>query len=282
MRRLKLARRVLGLLCMTVAMGGALAATALAEPPPPPGANAPSCHPSAQHPYPVILVHGTFENRFDNWEELSPELATLGYCVYALDYGANQYTAGTFYGLAHVARSAAQLAGYVQQVLAATGASKVDLVGHSQGGMMPRYYLKFLGGASYVHALIGLAPSNHGTTLDGIATFAQQEGFAQPFGPGRCDSCSDQLAGSPFMTRLNSGGDTVSGVIYTVIETRYDEVVTPYTSAFLSGPNVTNILVQNQCAADTSEHISLPYDPIALHDVTNALDPSTATPVSCG
>ena len=35
--------------------------------------------------------------------------------------------------------------------------------GHSQGGMMPRYYLKFLGGASKVDDLVGLAPSNHGT-----------------------------------------------------------------------------------------------------------------------
>jgi triacylglycerol esterase/lipase EstA (alpha/beta hydrolase family) len=228
------------------------------------------------------LVHGTFENRFDNWEELSPELASLGYCVYALNYGANQYTADAFYGLAMVARSAGQLAAYVQQVLAATGATNVDIVGHSQGGMMPRYYLEFLGGASYVHAVIGLAPSNHGTTLDGIGTFAQQAGFAQPFLSGRCDSCYDQLAGSPFMTLLGSGGDTVPGVTYTVIETRYDEVVTPYASAFLSGPNVTNILVQDQCPADISDHIGLAYDPVALHDVTNALDPATATPVSCG
>ena len=53
------------------------------------------------------------------------------------------------------------------RVLAATGAAKVDLVGHSQGGMMPRYYLKFLGGAALVNRLVALAPSNHGTTLDG-------------------------------------------------------------------------------------------------------------------
>src|SRR5437868_2032408 len=123
MRRLKLARRVLGLLCTTLLIGGAMATTAVAEPPPPPGANPSSCRPSTQNPDPVILVHGTFENRFDNWEELSPELASLGYCVYALDYGANQYTADTFYGLAHVARSAGQVAAYVQQVLAATGAT---------------------------------------------------------------------------------------------------------------------------------------------------------------
>ena len=38
--------------------------------------------------------------------------------------------------------------------------------------MMPRYYLKFLGGASKVNTLVGLAPSNHGTTLDGLFTLA--------------------------------------------------------------------------------------------------------------
>ena len=49
-------------------------------------------------------------------------------------------------------------------MLAATGAAKVSMVGHSQGGMMPRYYIKFLGGASKVDDLVGLSPSNHGTS----------------------------------------------------------------------------------------------------------------------
>lgn len=274
-------RRLLAVLAAALVVSGASAGAAAAEPPPPPGANPASCHPTAQHPYPVILVHGTFENRSDNWQALSPQLAALGYCVYALDYGANAFTADWFYGLAHVADSAGQLASYVRHVLSQTGASQVDLVGHSQGGMMPRYYLKFLGGSPYVHTLVGLAPSNHGTTLDGVGALSQQEGFAQPFLSGRCDSCYDQLAGSPFMTQLNSGGDTVAGVNYTVIETRYDEVVTPYTSAFLSGANVTNITVQDQCPADVSDHIALASDPVALHDVRNALDPGNATPVSC-
>jgi len=266
---------------VVLAVGGVSAASAAAEPPPPPGANLPFCHPPPQHPRPVILLHGTFENRSNNWQALSPELAFLGYCVYAFDYGANQYTADTWYGLAHVTDSARQLATDVQQVLSQTGASQVDIVGHSQGGMMPRYYLGFLGGAPYVHTLVGLAPSNHGTTADGIGTFAQTEGFAQPLSSGRCDSCYDQLAGSPFMTKLNSIGDTVAGVDYTVIETNKDEVVTPYTSAFLNGANVTNITVQDQCAADSSDHIALASDPIALHDVRNALDPANATPVGC-
>jgi triacylglycerol esterase/lipase EstA (alpha/beta hydrolase family) len=267
---------------LVLAVGGAVAANAAAEPPPPPGANLPFCLPSPQHPRPVVLVHGTFENRSDNWQALSADLALQGYCVYALDYGANLYSAGTFYGLAHVASSAGELSTFIQGVLAQTHATQVDVVGHSQGGMMPRYYLGFLGGAPYVHTLVGLAPSNHGTTLDGLATLAHESGFDEALASGACDSCLDQEAGSPFMTQLNSIGDTLPGVTYTVIETRYDEVVTPYTSAFLTGSAVTNITVQDQCATDTSDHLQLPYDPVALHDVTNALDPTHATPVSCG
>jgi hypothetical protein len=85
-----------------------------------------------------------------------------------------------------------------------------------------------------------------------------------------------QSAGSSFLTHLNAGGDTVPGVSYTVIETRYDEVVTPYSSAFLSGPDVTNITLQNQCGLDLTDHLGIIYDPVALHDVLNALDPTTA------
>ena len=61
-----------------------------------------------------------------------------------------------------------------------------------------------------------------------------------------------------------------------MIESENDEVVTPYTSAFLAGPNVTNILLQNQCALDQGEHLSMPYDHIADADVLTALDPRTA------
>ena len=73
------------------------------------------------------------------------------------------------------------------------------------------------------------------------------------------------------MSMLNAGADTVAGPKYVVIESKYDEVVTPYSSAFLSGQNVQNILLQTQCAMDFSEHLGILYDPIAQQDVLNAL-----------
>jgi triacylglycerol esterase/lipase EstA (alpha/beta hydrolase family) len=76
------------------------------------------------------------------------------------------------YATGPIEGSAGQLSSFVDRVLSATGASQVDIVGHSQGGMMPRYYLKNLGGATKVHTRVGLAPSNHGTTLDGLFTLA--------------------------------------------------------------------------------------------------------------
>jgi hypothetical protein len=150
--------------------------------------------------------------------------------------------------------------------------------------MMPRYYIDFLGGAATVNTLVGLAPSSNGTTLGGLTTLAQTLGLLGVVSGllnVTCEACAEQLAGSQFLTTLNSGGDTRPGVSYTVIETRDDEVVTPYTSAFLTGPGVTNITVQNQCALDQSDHLELAYDPVALADVLNALDPAQPVPVPC-
>jgi|SRR5579884_1879112 len=248
----------------------------------PPGANNWSCKPSTAHPRPVILVHGTFGDMSDSWQALSPLLYDNGYCVFAFNYGSYAGSGSLgIYGIGDIAASARQLSSFVNQVLAATGATQVDLVGHSQGGMMPRYYLKYLGGASKVHALIGLAPSNHGTTVDGLFTLAGYFPGADAFVALLCPACGQQDQGSSFLSALNGGGDTVPGVAYTVIESKYDEVVTPYTSAFLSGPNVTNITLQNQCALDLGEHLSMPYDHIADADVLTALDPAHPVTPAC-
>ena len=225
------------------------------------------CKPTAAHPYPVVLVHGTLENEGSNWITLAPLLADNRYCVYALNYGNS--------GTADIPTSARQLSTFVNHVLAYTGASQVDIVGHSQGGMMPNYYIKFLGGASKIHTLIGLAPSNHGTTVGGLANLLTTPGIRRLFDHVLdvlgLPALEQQVVNSAFETHLFAGGDTVPGPRYVVIETTHDEIVTPYTTAFLNGPDVTNITIQNQCPSDGTEHIGIVMDQPVAENVLNQL-----------
>ena len=230
----------------TVAVAGALAGGAA-------GANDFECRPSAAHPRPVLLVHGTFLNAALSWNLVGPALERRGYCVFTLDYG--DLATGD------IRTSATELEEFVDRILAATGARKLSIVGHSQGGMMPRYYAKFLGGAKRIDDLIGLAASNHGTTIP-----------LAPLVGTPCRACGQQVAGSEFIRRLNAGDETPGKISYTVVETRYDEVVTPFGSAFLArGPRTTNVLLQDACPADLAEHVGIVYDPIALQWIENAL-----------
>ena len=69
------------------------------------------------------------------------------------------------------------------------------------------------------------------------------------------------------------------GVTYTMLITRYDELVSPYTSGILDG--ATNIVVQDQCRTDYTEHAGMAFDPVTQQDVVNALDPAHARPPVC-
>jgi triacylglycerol lipase len=230
--------------------------------PAPAGTNDFACKPPPRHPYPVVLVHGTFLNMERSWTSVAPALTRLGYCVFALDYGNN--------GTGDIPKSARQLGTFVDEVMRATGASKVSLVGHSQGGMMPRYWMKFLGGANRVDDLVGFSPSNHGTT-------SPAAGPAAALG---CVACGQQIAGSDFMRTVNSGDETPGPASFTVVQTRNDEVVTPYDSAFLAaGGEVTNVLLQDRCPANGAEHVGMPYDPVAIQWMLDALGrPGPADP----
>jgi triacylglycerol lipase len=223
-------------------------------PPPPTVMNSAACRPPPQHPEPIALVHGTFATT--SWSRIGSALARHGYCVFTFNYGER--------GTAEIAHSAHQLAAFVDRLLARTHAQRVSIVGHSEGGLMPRYYIRFLGGAGKVRDLVGLSPSNHGTE-NPMALVGAFMG---------CTACAEQVAiASPFLDRLNAGDETPEPVDYTVIQTVNDHVVVPYTSAFLSGPGarVTNITLQTRCARDGTDHLAIPSDPVALQWVENAL-----------
>ena len=247
--------RLLAVTAIAALCAFGLTAPAGAADTPPPGANDWSCKPDSAHPQPVVLVNGTFKTSYENWLTLSPALANAGYCVFSFEYGDLE--------TAPIPDSAAELRDFVNAVLGATGAKKVDIVGHSQGGMMPRYYVKFLGGATKVDDLVGIVPSNHGTTNP----------LALAAGATVCPSCVDQTAGSDFLQKLNSDPEAPVGPDYTAIATKYDEVVVPYTSAFLKGPGsyVTDVLLQDRCPLDTTEHDQAPKSPLVEQWVLNAL-----------
>jgi triacylglycerol lipase len=247
-----------------------------------PGTNDWSCKPTAAHPRPVVLVHGTLGNRATNWQTYGPLLKNNGYCVFALTYGASlplPYP-GAFGGLGDIATSAAELGAFVDKVLAATGASKIDIVGHSQGTLMPDYWIKFLGGAGKVGSYISLAPLWHGTQATGTSSMS-----AAAFAPGLnpldvlAPALGQMSAGSGFITKLRNGGVAVPGVTYVNIMTKYDELVKPYTSG--SEPGMTNIVLQDHCPMDYTEHFEIAADKNASIFVLNALDPAHPRTLSC-
>lgn len=278
--------RVKGIAATVLALAVCWVPAAVAAPadPPPPGANDWSCSPSATHPNPVVLVHGLGATMRENWSEMAPFLAGRGYCVYALTYGRDP-RAPQFGGTVPMEQSSHELAAFVDRVLAATGAAKVDIVGHSEGSLMPNWYVKFLGGAAKVDRYVGLTPVWHGTNFLAAGTLCD---IGRPSGSCRqfssfaarwCGSCPEFVRGSDFLKKMHEGGAAVPGVTYTMLLTRYDELVVPYTSGILDG--AANIVVQDQCRTDFNEHAGLAFDPIAQQDVLNALDPAHASPPAC-
>lgn len=260
-----------------IVVGGAIAAVNPQTVPS--GANLVSCRSSVDR-YPVVLVNGTFSVMENDFGGLAPDLANAGYCVYMFNYG---YTHPTdlIEAIGPVPASAQQLASFVASVKRATGAQQVDLVGHSQGGLLTEYYAKILQGAANVHSIVALSPTTHGTTLDGIAELSAFFPGANQIVDSACPACVDQEVGSAVVTAVDNGPIAQPGVIYTVIETLDETVVTPVGSSFINEPGVTNEYVQHFCPLDPVDHADLAYDNVVIQLVKNALTPSKARKPSC-
>ena len=259
-----------------------------------PGVNDWSCSPSAAHPVPVVLVHGTNVGSVATWHTIAPALAAEGYCVFALDYGRTPpgpVKLLDMFGTTDIASSARELAAFVERVRQSTGAAQVDIVGHSQGGVVARQYLRFEGGAdpaapgaNKVRKVVMLGATNHGTTFGDVQHLgAVAESFGVPvvplldriLGP----SYTQQMVGSPFLRALNEGGDTEAGVEYTVVASRDDRISSPPENTFLTarpGATVHNLWVQDVCPSAVVDHMQLTTSPVAVDIVKSALDPVRA------
>jgi pimeloyl-ACP methyl ester carboxylesterase len=246
------------------------------------GNNAFSCQPSPAHPDPVVLLHGGFANNSEDINLLQSDLATLGYCTFSLTYG-TILGFPLVGGIGPTAQSGTQITEFINQVLAATGAARVDIVGHSTGGFMALYVAKLDGIANEIHRIVAIAPPTHGLSYDGSLTLAGD--VIGPAELAQLEAGSNNIVGNlnvgtAPVHQLDTGPIAQPGIVYTVIASRTDEIVTPTESAFVEEPGVTNEYVQDFCPLDPVGHIGEAYDNNVWQLVTSALDPTTAAPIA--
>jgi triacylglycerol lipase len=207
---------------------------------------------------PVIVVNGLFGPGFA-YEPLVARLRADGYQTWDFELP----TLGT----QDIRLSAQALGNFVDQVRAQTGAARVDLVGHSEGGLVARTFVKYYGGAAEVDSLVTLGTPNYGTAIANIIRF---------FTLGTCvgiTACEQMNVGSGFLNDLNAGDDSIGSVQYTNIATVVDELVQPYTTSFLAAGdgNITNRTLQSQCWARLPGHLGLIVDGAVYSGVEDAL-----------
>jgi pimeloyl-ACP methyl ester carboxylesterase len=121
---------------------------------------------------PVVLVHGLASNAA-TWAEYTKQggyLVAIGLRGFAV--GDGQAEGEMFMGdpsqplkqTKTIAQNAEELARYVAGVKRATGAQAVDLIAHSMGGLVSRYYIDRLMGGRDVAQLIMLGSPHGGTS----------------------------------------------------------------------------------------------------------------------
>ncbi|MFL5891517.1 MAG: esterase/lipase family protein [Solirubrobacterales bacterium] len=209
---------------------------------------------------PILLVPGTSLNphvNFSwNWERALSQ-RRWNYCTIALPHN----------GMSDIQASGQYLV-YALRRLHARSGRRVDVVGYSQGGMVPRWALRFWPRTrKMVDDLIGLSPSNHGTVDASGAC-------SRPCAP----SFWQQRTGSNFLTALNSRAETFRRISYSSIYTNTDEVVVPNAgpsaSSALHGKRgrIANVAIQQVCPNDTSDHLAIgSYDNTAFRLAIDAL-----------
>lgn len=165
---------------------------------------------------PVIFVHG-YGGSASDVSSVKPGLIARGYVasdIHSLDFPNGETNGAT----------AARLKTYVDQLLASTGATKVDIIGFSMGSLSSRYYVKNLGGKDTVEHYVSIAGPNHGTAQASFCWLVTWD-----------RACPQMAPGSTFLSNLNSGDETPGDVVYATWVSECDDVISPPKSTFLSG-----------------------------------------------
>ncbi|WP_030345570.1 esterase/lipase family protein [Streptomyces sp. NRRL S-1022] len=109
---------------------------------------------------PVVLLHGFIDNR-SVFVLLRRTLA---------QHGRQRVESLNYSPLTCDIRIAAELLGrHIEEICERTGSARVDIVGHSLGGLIARYYAQCLGGDLRVRTLVTLGTPHSGTRVAPLA-----------------------------------------------------------------------------------------------------------------
>jgi hypothetical protein len=217
---------------------------------------------------PIVMLHGLGATYYEDLNYLEQYLQGLGFCTFSLTYGA--YTLFPYVGgLKSIATSAPEIATFIQTVQTKTGASKLNIIGHSEGAFQSLYVPKFQAGISgIIDKIIAIAPPTHGTSFGGLDNLAYVGGSLTEalvtliLDAVGCDACNDLLPGGAAVLKLNDGRPIAQqGNNVTMIISTKDELVTPTSTAFINEAGVQNVYVQQPYYPnDVSGHIGEAYD----------------------
>ncbi len=181
---------------------------------------------------PILFVHGYVESA-SLWSTMISRFEKDGY--------SKSFLSAYSYNTSQSNKVDAELVkAEVEKLLKNTGASKVDIISHSMGGLNTRWYIKFLGGESKVDDWVSLGGPNHGTET---ANFC----FST--------SCVEMRVGSKFLAELNTGDETPGIVNYGTWWSPCDEIINPDSSVALSGATNTQTACMSHTALTTDETV---------------------------
>lgn len=154
---------------------------------------------------PVLLVHGIYSDD-SMWNDLVPEMETLGFDVYRVGEEIGQK--GLVPNNGHIWILQNQLADAIDNVLAKTDADQVDIIAHSMGGLVTRDYIKRYAftNVDKVRKLIMLGTPNEGAPIADhenkpIVAFFGRIAGDDPF----VDAAREEMIpGSPYLETLNA------------------------------------------------------------------------------
>jgi triacylglycerol esterase/lipase EstA (alpha/beta hydrolase family) len=212
---------------------------------------------------PVLLVPGlTADQNIDFGWNYRPELIARGFDVCSIDLPAE--------GFGDVTISGEYLVGAVRYLYEHAGGRRVDVLGHSFGGLPPRWLTRwFPETRSMVDDIVTLASPHHGTTY----------GYVGWLG---CPACLQLWPSSDFLAALNRDDETPGDVDVTSLWTADDTRVLPQPAASAlrgGGPHLTNLAIQQLCPGREVTHFAIVIDPVVHDLVLDALTrPGPADP----